>query len=502
MFARRRFLQSFGAASVALGFPASLGSQATAHRPNILLCISDDQSWKHAGAYGSKMVKTPAFDRIAREGVLFQRNFTSNPTCSPSRSSLLTGQAFYRLEEGAQNWGTLPLKNKVYPDILEAAGYDVGFTGKPNGPIDWRVSGWRRSPGGPAYNSKRLTPPYPEVSANDYSENFREFLAGRKPGRPFAFWFGAFEPHREYTAGCGLKSGKRLSDAELPPWLPDNNDVRSDMLDYAYEIEWFDSHIGKMIKMLEEAGELDNTLILVTADNGMPFPRSKGQLYDSGTRLPLAVRWGNRVKGGRSVDDFVSFPDFAPTILAAAGLEKPPEMSGRSFLNVLLSDQAGQVDPTRDHAITGRERYYPELLPFPCRALRNAKYLYIRNYRTDRCIAGNPPDYRDSDGGIARKYLMGGRGQGVGRYQWEMAFGMRPAEELYDLAKDPDQMHNVATDKQYAEILELLGKQLERELVQTGDPRAMGRGEVFDSYPFRAWDGENHRGLRVPPDPR
>lgn len=199
------------------------------------------------------------------------------------------------------------------------------------------------------------------------------------------------------TPGCGLKADRKLSEAELPPWLPDNDDVRSHLLDYAFEIEWFDSHLGKMIKILEKAGELDNTLILVTADNGMPFPRAKGQLYDFATRVPLAVRWGARVKGGRVVDDFVSFPNYAPTILAAVGLSQTPDMTGRSFLDLLLSSASDQLDPTRNHVITGRERYYPELLPFPCRALRTADDLYIRNYRPDRCVAGVAPGYSDGN---------------------------------------------------------------------------------------------------------
>ncbi|MBM3756044.1 MAG: sulfatase [Acidobacteria bacterium] len=495
---RRSFLQSAGVLATPLATHAA-ASQSVSRKPNVLLCISDDQSWNHAGAYGSKMVKTPAFDRIAREGVLFRRNFTSNPTCSPSRSSLLTGQVFYRLEEGAQNWGTLPLKNKVYPDLLEAAGYHVGFTGKASGPVDWQASGWKRSPCGPEYNGKRLKPPNDGIVTFDYAGNFREFLSKRKPGQPFCFWYGGIEPHRAYTPGCGLKAGKKLSEAELPPWLPDNDDVRSDMLDYAFEIEWFDNQLGKMIQILEAAGELDNTLILVTADNGMPFPRSKGQLYDSGARVPLAVRWGSRVKGGRVVEDFISFPDYAPTILEATGLSKTQEMTGRSFLNVLQSAASGQIDPTRDHVITGRERYYPELLPFPCRALRTSDYLYIRNYRPDRCVAGVPPGYHDGEfGPAAGKHLLAERGQGAGRYRWEITFGMRPAEELYDLAKDPDQMHNVASDKAYAAMLENLGKQMEAELVATGDPRAMGRGDVFDSYPARMWDSKAHRMLPHP----
>ena len=491
---RRRFLKLVGgcAAGVMVSGCGSSGgfwgSENSGQRPNILFCITDDQSWAHAGAYGSKMVNTPAFDRVAREGVLFNHAFVSAPSCCPSRGSALTGQAFYRLREGAQNHSTFPPDLKVYPNILAEAGYHVGFTGKGWGPGDFKFTRWRHNPAGRMYASKRQKPQTSKMSPYNYAANFQNFLDKRPEGAPFCFWYGAIEPHRPFEPGSGLKAGKKLEDAEVPPFLPDCAEVRTDILDYALEVEWADKHLAQMLQALEAAGELDDTIIVVTGDNGMAFPRAKANLYDYGTRMPLAIRWRERVKAGRVVDDFVSFTDFAPTFLEAAGIKPLAEMTGRSFMNVLLSKKSGQVDASRDHVITGRERHHPAAFleggqSFPCRAIRTKDWLYIRNYKPGRSAAGDAPAYNDVDGGLTKDYMAANHESGRNKELFELAFGPRPAEELYDLKKDPDQMNNVAADARYAAVKTKLAKRLQKELVGTEDPRAMGNGDVFDEYP-------------------
>ncbi|MHC4413501.1 MAG: sulfatase family protein, partial [Planctomycetota bacterium] len=400
---RRSFLKSAGLSTSVFIIPGchwfsrnSDDIKEPANKPNILFCISDDQSWLHAGAYGSRMVKTPTFDRIAREGILFNNAYVSAPSCCPSRGSVLTGRPFYQLEEGAQNWCFLDKKFRVYPDILEDAGYHVGYTYKGWGPGVLERGGRKRNPAGNKYNSKKLTPPANGFTKNDYAANFREFLNDDSQGKPFCFWFGCFEPHRDYEKDSGVKLGKKLEDAEVPPFLPDTPEVRKDLLDYAVEIEWYDKHLAKMIKTLEESGQLENTIIVVTSDNGMPFPRAKTNLYDFGTKMPLAIMWGDKIKPGRIVDDFISFTDFAPTFLEVAGIRPPAEMAGKSFLDILLSERCGQIDPTRDHVVFGRERHHPKAFKtggqsFPCRAIRTKDYLYIRNYKPGRSCAGDGP---------------------------------------------------------------------------------------------------------------
>ncbi len=255
---RRDFLCAGAMLMPAFGAPVS--------RPNILPAIADDWSWPFSSAAGDKTAKTPAFDRVAREGVLFPCAYTAAPTCTASRGSILTGQWFARLEQGGDLWSTLPAKFDVYPDMLERNGYSVGFTGKGWAPGEFKPGGRTRNPAGPEYNRRTSRPPTTGVANVDYAQNFADFLAHRSAGQPFCFWYGGHEPHRPYEAGTGLRAGKRLADVRLPGGLPDSPEVRGDLLDYALEIEWFDTHLGRMLQMLEQAGELDNTIVAVTGD--------------------------------------------------------------------------------------------------------------------------------------------------------------------------------------------------------------------------------------------
>lgn len=461
---------------MALAAAALVGS-APAHaaesRPNILLCIADDASWGHFSANGDRVCRTPAFDRVAREGVNFTRAFCSAPSCTPSRGALLTGQAFWRLEEGANLWSRWPNQFAVYPDLLAQAGYHVGFQGKGWGPGDFRFGGREHNPAGRNYR------------------DFATFLARVPPGRPFCFWFGSTDPHRPYERGAGVKSGKRVEDVAVPPFLADTPETRSDLLDYYVEIERFDRVVGEMLEQLERAGRLDNTLVVITSDNGFPFPRGKATCYDAGVRMPLAIRWPARVKGGRVIDDFVSLTDLAPTFLEAAGLQPRPEMTGRSLLPLLVSGASGRIEPGRDRVFFGRERHAncrAGNVGYPIRAIRTERFLYLRNYEPDRWPAGDPPLYGDVDihtnidGSPSKQALVEHGDDPARRRLFELAFGKRPAEELYDLAADPWQMRNVAADPAYAEAKARLRAELDRYLKETKDPRALGRGAEFDQF--------------------
>ena len=277
----------------------SARSEGVRKRPNILLAIADDWSHDHAGAYGSDWVKTPTFDRIAREGVLFHNAFTSNPKCSPSRATMLTGRNTWQLGEAVNHFGVFSAKYRVYTDLLEEAGYFVGYTGKGWGPGDHQAGGFKRNPAGRVFREHRLDQPQLGNSGLDYAANFKAFLEARDPDQPFCFWYGAHEPHRPFAEGSGMRSGKRPEEVEVPSYYPDSYFIRSDLLDYSLEVEWFDGQLGEMIEILEERGELENTFVLVTSDQGMPFPRAKGQIYDDGFHLPLAVRWGKGIGGGK-----------------------------------------------------------------------------------------------------------------------------------------------------------------------------------------------------------
>ena len=206
-------------------------------KPNILFVISDDQSYPHTSAYGYKAVSTPNFDRIAQTGILFTKAYVTSPGCSPSRASILTGRNDWQLEEAGTHGSSFPAKYEVYPKLLEEAGYKTGYTGKGWGPGDWKISGRKTNPAGQAYNSIKFANQPEGISNVDYAENFRQFYTEKKEGQPFCFWFGAHEPHRKFSKGIGLKNGKRLEEVVVPEFLPDTREIRSDILDYCFEIE-------------------------------------------------------------------------------------------------------------------------------------------------------------------------------------------------------------------------------------------------------------------------
>lgn len=491
---RRDFLAGLALGAAALASARCRSIRPSKKRPNILFCITDDQSYPHASAYGCRFVKTPAFDRVAREGVLFHNAFVSAPSCCPSRASVLTGQDFYRLKEASMNHTVWPSGMATYMDLLAGAAYTIGFTGKGWGSGNWQASGRSTNPAGPAFNEKRLSPPQKGLSDIDYAANFQAFLDQKLPDAPFSFWVGFLEPHRGFDPGIGDANGIAVAPGQVPAFLPDVSEVRRDLADYAFEIEQADRQLGRILDILERRGELDNTLVVVTADNGMAFPGAKATLYDAGTRMPLAVRWGKRIRRGRIVWDFVCFTDFAPTFLEAAGLPIPAETTGKSLIPILESRRSGQIDLARDHAVFGLERHFPGARPdgagYPMRAIRTSEYLYIRNLKPESSPVGDRPGpvwpaddpvggYGDIDGGPTKTFMWERRDQYADLS--ERAFGRRPAEELYDVGRDPDQLHNLAANPEFARIKTSLAGKLDAYLKRTGDPRALDRGWELDA---------------------
>ena len=471
-------------AGAALASLACRSGRNAPSRPNILFAFADDQSWPHTGADGDTIVKTPAFDRVAREGVRFTRSWSACPSCTPSRSAVLTGRYPWQVEEGGVLYGTLPPRYPLFTHLLEDAGYHVGYTGKPWGPGDWQAGGLQRHPNGKEFNARRMGAPVEEgIDARDYAANFDDFLAARESSAPFFFWFGCTEPHRVYSPGIGLRTGKRLQDVRIPAYWPDAEIIRSDILDYYAEVEWFDSHLARMLASLERAGELDNTIVVVTSDNGMPFPRAKVNVYDAGVHMPLAIRWGNRVAGGDVVEDFVSHIDFAPTFLEAAGLKPAQAVTGRSLLPLLQSGRSGILDPSRDCALASLERHVmarPSGETYPIRGIRTSNYLYLRNFAPDRWPTGGPflssnkTYHGDVDACPTKTFMTDPANQRKYSSEYDLCFGKRPLEELYDVRSDPDQVRNLAADPTLAEAKETLWRRLKSELERTGDPRIRG----------------------------
>ena len=463
-------------------------------RPNILFCISDDQSYAHTGANGDPLVKTPAFDRVAREGLRFTHAFCDAPTCGPSRSAILTGQHIWRLEQAGNIHSTLPAKFATYTERLAAAGYSVGYTGKGWGPGRLEPGGRQANPAGQLFTGQNLKPPFRSIRATDYAGNFKQFLKTVPENQPFCFWLGTSEPHRSYQMGAGKLTGKDSAKAVVPPIFPDNDIVRSDILDYFVEIEHFDGMVAMAITAIEARGELDNTLIVITSDHGMPFPRAKASLYDAGSRVPLAICWPEGIqKSGRVVTSFVNLSDLAPTFLEAAGLSPPPTMTGRSLMDTFDFNRKLAID--RDAAFVAMERHDGCRLGgkgYPCRAIRTADFLYIHNFEPTRWPSGSPDPsvcarsipFGEIDTSPTKTFMMEHRNEhGVARLA-ELAFGMRPAEELYDLRNDPHQMVNVAGSTAMAEKQASLRQRLFDYLKKTDDPRVNGGAVDWDYYPY------------------
>jgi len=470
-----------------------------ADRPNILLAISDDQSYPHASIYGDQGVSTPSFDRIAREGLLFHNAFSSSPGCSPSRASLLTGRYTWQLEHAGTHASSFSSQFACYPDLLEEVGYHVGYTGKPWGPGNWKAGGRTRNPAGPAFAGKTLERPASGISNKDYAENFRDFLKARPAGEPFCFWYGAHEPHRRFEQGSGLRLGKSLEDATVPSFLPDTPLIRSDILDYYIEIEHFDRQLGVMLTILEEAGELDNTLVIVTSDNGMAFPRAKANCFEYGFHVPLAIRWPAMDRQpGRQLEDMVSFVDIAPTLLEAAGAKIPREMVGRSLVGIIASRRDGLAEKQRTAVYGARERHSSSRygnLAYPQRALRTHDYLLIHNFQPNRWPAGAPRKlnadgtlgpmhgaYHDIDACPSLTMLVNGREDPLVSRFFHLAVDKRPEFELYDMGQDPGCLENLYESREHAAIAARLTAQLDHHLRESGDPRAIDGGDIFETY--------------------
>jgi len=452
-----------------------------APRPNILFCIADDWSWPHAGAYNDKVVKTPVFDRIAREGALFQNAFCAAPSCTPSRAAILTGRVVHQLDEGADLWGFLPSRFETYPDALERAGYFVGHTGKGWGPGNFQAGGRARNPAGPAFKT------------------LEGFLEKRPKDKPFCFWYGSQDPHRPYERGAGAQLGLKPDHVNVPGFWPDTSEVRGDVLDYYSEVERCDRSVGALLKLLEERGELDNTIVIFTSDNGRPFPRCKANLYDGGTRMPLAIRWPKKIKAGTRIESFVNLQDIAPTMLEIAGLTPPTEMVGRSLVPLFTGLEQ---DGSRPMVFLERERHANVRqgdLSYPVRAVRTKEFLYIRNLRPELWPAGDPEmwkavgEFGDCDAGPTKEIILAHRAELQMKAFFQLCFGLRPAEELYDVRNDPEQTNNLAGTSKFLDTQRELRRELDAWMRRTADPRLRPGDERFDKAPYFG------NAVRMPP---
>ncbi|MCA9836741.1 MAG: sulfatase [Trueperaceae bacterium] len=452
-------------------------------RPNFLFIISDDQSWIHTSMEAYPFISTPNFDEIAKNGLYFQNAFAAAPSCTPSRSAIITGQEFWQLESGAVLLSDYPSEKISYQHVLQQAGYVAGFTGKGWGPGRTTEAD---KPTGQAFNRHRVNSGDMKGEA-DIVANFEEFLGSMTKDVPFSFWIGSKDPHRPFSPDAVNRFENQDMTGLLPAFLPDTEQIRFDLSGYLYESERFDQQVGEILALLKRFDRYDNTVIVITSDNGMDFGRAKPQNYTYGVQVPLAIYWTGLEDKGEIIDDFIQLSDIAPTFIELAGVEVPAEMTGESLVPYMKVAERGRLEQQeRDAAYSGYERHAPFIrggelnLTYPRRAVYTKDFVYIRNYHPERWPAGDPPvaieghpiALSDADGNPLEPY-------------YSLSIAKRPAEELYDLRVDPDQMVNVAANADYAEVLETLRNRLLAKQQATQDPilEDVDYFQQFPSYP-------------------
>lgn len=415
-------------------------------------------AWDDAGAYGHPHIKTPNLDKLAQEGMRFDNAFLTTSSCSPSRSSIITGRYPHNTDAEQLHW-PLPAEQITFVEKLKQAGYYTASAGK------WHL--------GDAVKDRFNLVVEGDASGFQLSDStgmmkgegdgsgcsaWVPVLQNRPKDQPFFMWFAAFDPHRDYEEGI-IPEPHRPEDVVVPPYLPDTPEVRADLALYYDEISRLDSYVGKVMEELEKQGVADNTMVLFISDNGRPFPRAKTTLYDSGIKTPWIVRWPAQVKAGSTCNSLVSAVDIAPTMLRLAGLSAPSTFDGEDF-SPLLSNPAQQI---REFVYGEAHWHDYEKLT---RAVRSTRFKYIRNFlpeyaKTPPADAVRSPTFR-----IMRQLRDAGQ---LTEAQQLVFKKPSPEEELFDMQADPFELNNLANDPAYAEQLEEFRQELEDYQERTDD---------------------------------
>ena len=433
-------------------------------RPNVVLIIADDMAWDDCGAYGNRKVGTPNIDRLAREGMRFDRAFVTASSCSPSRSSIITGRYPHNTDAEELHW-PLPPEQVTFIEKLKASGYWTAAAGK------WHLgsaakdrfdlvreadpSGFQLPVGKDA--KERMTARGSDA-AQSGCDQWVPVLRDRPRDRPFFLWLASLDPHRDYQPGA-IPEPNRPEDVIVPPYLPDVPEVHKDLALYYDEIGRLDLYVGEVLAELDRQGVAGETLVLFLSDNGRPFPRCKTTLYDSGIMTPFLVRWPGHVRPGGRCGSLVSTIDIAPTVLRLAGIEPGPNFQGKD-LSPLFKDPTAKV---REFIFA--ERNWHDYAAHG-RAVRSQRFKYIRNDDHDRPLTP-PADAVRSPTFVAMRRL---RDAGKLTPAQRACFvSPRPAEELYDVEADPHESVNLAGDPRYAEMLGSMRRALSEWVRETGD---------------------------------
>lgn len=425
---------------IALAIVLTLGSSGSAAAPNVVVIIADDMGAEDSGASGHPKIRTPNIDRLAREGLRFDRAFLTCSSCSPSRSSLLTGR--YPHQTGAEqlHW-PLPADQVLVATPLREAGYWTAAAGK------WHLGG----------AVKKQFDVVKEGGGPSGCENWVPVLRERPKEKPFFLWLAASDPHRPYGKKT-VAQPHQPADAVVPPYLPDGPAVRADLAAYYDEIARMDAFIGLVLDELDRQKIADDTVVIFLSDNGRPFPRCKTTVYDSGIRTPFIVRWSGQVKPG-VCGKLVSAVDLAPTILGLAGAKPGASFVGKNFRTLF-------TDPSR----TVREFIFAEHnwhdYEARSRAVRSERFKLIRNDYRD--LPNTPPADAVRSPTFAEMQRLRDAGKLTPPLRACFVKPL-PREELYDLDADPHELTNLAADAKHADTLIKLRRALDVWAKETRD---------------------------------
>lgn len=447
---RRQFLKTTGAGLAACTAPALLSScTPKQERPNILWLTSEDNS-PYLGCYGDPNANTPNLDRLAAEGILYENAFANAPVCAPARNTLVTGM--YACSLGTHHMRSknpIPEFVKFYGNYLREAGYYCTNNHKE----DYNV---RQKPEGCWDESSRTATYY-----------------NRKPGQPFFAVFNHTVSHESSLHKQMPELAHDPAKMKIPPYHPDTPEVRRDWAQYYDKITELDRQIGEKLKQLEDDGLAEDTIVLYYADHGGVLTRSKRFLYDTGTRVPLIIRFPKKYqhlapgKPGTRTDRLVSFVDFAPSMLSLAGVPIPDHMQGEAFLG-------SQARPPRDYVyfFRGRmdERY--DMM----RAVCDKRFRYIRNYMP-HLIYGQYLNYlwKMPTTRVWEKMYKEGKTHDVQNYFWET----KPMEELYDTQADPWEVNNLVDKPEYRDVLQRMRAALKTWVLDIRDAGFIPEAEMM-----------------------
>lgn len=439
-----------------------------ARRPNFVIIIADDLASDDLGAFGNPRVRTPNIDRLAGAGLRFDRAFVTASSCSPSRSSLITGRYPHSADAEQLHW-PLPAEQKTFVEMLKAAGYWTAQSGK------WHL--------GEAIKDRfdlvndvgeagfQTDPQTGKMLAKDDSgaQGWLPTLRQRPKDKPFFLWLAALDPHRDYVPNI-IPQPHRPEDVIVTPYLPDAPEVRQDLALYYDEITRLDDYVGQVIAELERQGVSDNTMILFLSDNGRAFPRAKTTLYDSGIKTPLIIKWPGRVQAGGATKSLVSTIDIAPTLLELAGLKPAASMQGRSFAALLKAPQ------TKVRAEIFAEKNWHDYED-RARAVRTGRFKYIRNYYPEFPLTPPADAVRSLSFQTMRRWRDAGKLDAAGM---RVFASPRPAEELYDTEADPHELRNLAGEAKYADTLAQHRQKLRAWEQETADRPLARTPDEFD----------------------